>query len=310
LTLASPIAGEGETKWLGQKNQRPDFCLYYPATSNYNVILEFFQNLKSTHFSTFYFFPPKKKEKKMSRVLGKRKYPLLLSTGGSRAVAAKRQKRAVVAIASVPRSMPKVRSYSLSASKNETLTFRYIDAKVYTPDSTASSNEYRANSMFDPDSTGTGHQPYGFDQVAARYARYTVMKSKITINFMATGQTEIFRNPTIAVLSLDRASISATADWNRPEAGACAFRMVSSDSGNKPAVAGRLTLNFDPRKFFGKKTWDDDTMGALVGANPSLAALFHVTFFSPGGLACGNMQCQTIIDYTVKFYSPIELAQS
>ena len=32
----------------------------------------------------------------------------------------------------------------------------------------------RMNSLFDPDQTGTGHQPYYFDQFAALYNRYTV----------------------------------------------------------------------------------------------------------------------------------------
>jgi len=187
---------------------------------------------------------------------------------------------------------------------------RYIDYKVYTPDTTASYNEYRANSIFDPDSTGTGHQPYGHDQYAVRFARYTVVKSKLTAVFMATGQTEIFRNPTMAIVSLDRASVTPGASWNRAEAGACAFRMVSSDSGNKPAVGGHLSISYDPKKFFGMKTTDDDTIGAAFGANPSKSALFNVTFSSPTGLACGNMVAQVIIDYTVNLYSPVELAQS
>ena len=39
------------------------------------------------------------------------------------------------------------------------------------------------NSLFDPDQTGTGHQPYYFDQFAALYNRYTVLGSKLTAEF-------------------------------------------------------------------------------------------------------------------------------
>lgn len=43
---------------------------------------------------------------------------------------------------------------------------------------------YRGNSLFDPDFTGTGHQPYGFDQLSALYHSYRVYGSKIRVGAM------------------------------------------------------------------------------------------------------------------------------
>lgn len=45
----------------------------------------------------------------------------------------------------------------------------------------------RGNSLFDPDRTGGGHQPYGYDQWAAMYGSYRVHASKITVRAMASG---------------------------------------------------------------------------------------------------------------------------
>lgn len=45
-------------------------------------------------------------------------------------------------------------------------------------------NSFRGNSLFDPDATGVGVQPYGFDQLCgatAPFQRYQVYSSKITI---------------------------------------------------------------------------------------------------------------------------------
>lgn len=42
---------------------------------------------------------------------------------------------------------------------------------------------FRANSAFDPDYTGIGHQPLGFDQMMALYARYEVISTKCTATF-------------------------------------------------------------------------------------------------------------------------------
>lgn len=45
--------------------------------------------------------------------------------------------------------------------------------------------QFAANGMFDPDITGTGHQPMYFDQLCALYDHYCVIGSKIQIKVMA-----------------------------------------------------------------------------------------------------------------------------
>lgn len=40
---------------------------------------------------------------------------------------------------------------------------------------------YRGNSLFDPDQSGSGHQPLGFDQIKALYSKYRVYGSAIEI---------------------------------------------------------------------------------------------------------------------------------
>lgn len=42
---------------------------------------------------------------------------------------------------------------------------------------------FRANSMYDPDYTGLGHQPMFHDEMAAQYRFYTVMRSWIKVTF-------------------------------------------------------------------------------------------------------------------------------
>ncbi len=42
---------------------------------------------------------------------------------------------------------------------------------------------FRLNSLFDPDFTNVGHQPYGFDQITPFYSRYQVDEVEIKLTF-------------------------------------------------------------------------------------------------------------------------------
>lgn len=67
-------------------------------------------------------------------------------------------------------------------------TLTYSDAYVIL--STAGAvgvQQWRVNSLFDPDNTGTGHQPRGFDQLcssAGPYTRYRVTAIRIALEFI------------------------------------------------------------------------------------------------------------------------------
>jgi len=47
--------------------------------------------------------------------------------------------------------------------------------------------EWSANDLFDPNITGAGHQPYGFDQWMTFYTKATVMKSSCVVEATTTG---------------------------------------------------------------------------------------------------------------------------
>lgn len=80
------------------------------------------------------------------------------------------------------------------------ITFRYVDRINLDPGSSGAVAQYfySANGMYDPDITGTGHQPLGFDQwIPTFYNHYCVYKSEISVTFYsqigdATGQTIAF----------------------------------------------------------------------------------------------------------------------
>ncbi len=53
---------------------------------------------------------------------------------------------------------------------------KYTDVKTLSGTGTTADQVYRINSLFDPDFTGTGSQPLGFDQLTAVYTKYLVLR--------------------------------------------------------------------------------------------------------------------------------------
>jgi len=45
-------------------------------------------------------------------------------------------------------------------------------------------NVWRLNSLFDPNLTGIGHQPYGYDQMTGQYRAYKVTRVDVSVEFM------------------------------------------------------------------------------------------------------------------------------
>lgn len=115
----------------------------------------------------------------------KRKYPRKKSTKGfqayTRAFKAKRVPNPVTVFVRGPQFLADRYYCQLS----------YRDVKAYTAPDTLlfDLNYYRANGMFDPDRSGTGAQPAGFDQLIALYNRYIVLSTKTECTFTLTGSS-------------------------------------------------------------------------------------------------------------------------
>jgi len=65
-------------------------------------------------------------------------------------------------------------------------------------------NVFRGNNIYDPDKTGTGGQPLGYDQIAPFFGRYCVTKSRINIqavNLNANAAT-LTLIPSVGTLSI------------------------------------------------------------------------------------------------------------
>ena len=160
------------------------------------------------------------------------------------------------------------------------------------------------------DWTGAGHQPTRFDQLAALYQRYEVLKSKIRVQF-TTGQLA------------DTSTTVALGPWHVGVV--CSGQATPAGTGTDPGY----TLAESPRADHGalceamvktcKTYWDrslngvvkhDDSLTAAVSANPGSEGYYILWAFNEGNVASTSVLAHVRIEYEVRFTRPVQVAVS
>lgn len=169
---------------------------------------------------------------------------------------------------------------------------------------------FRANSLFDPDYTGAGHQPLHRDRYASLYQHYTVLGSRIKATFVS-GDTA-YAAVVCGVKLDDNATlgtdISTILEHGSPNTKWKWFPYTGYGAG-KATVA----LNYSPKKFFGIKDVRDnrDTVGAAMGSNPNEDAYFNLFIgHSDETTVIQDHEVLVMIQYIVMFSEPIDAAAS
>lgn len=164
---------------------------------------------------------------------------------------------------------------------------------------------FSANGMYDPDITGTGHQPMGFDQLAILYNHYCVVGSKITAKVFNydTGQTQI-----AGVTLLDTAS-GFTGDVHQYiEQGHSKYVILGRQNAD---LSKSVSKTFSAKKFFHKsKPMDEDDLAGTALANPAEEAFYHLVAAPIGAVDTAPVQVLVLIEYTAIWTEPKTLAQS
>jgi len=175
-------------------------------------------------------------------------------------------------------------------------------------------HEFRANGMYDPDVTYVGHQPYGFDQLMAKYNHYVVLKSKIKICIVAT--TEIDSVYGIALTDTTGQVAATYAGGGGYDAVMeLPFRsrtLLHSKTGATEKDR-EATLYFDAAKFFGKSQQailgERDYRGT-VSSDPAELAIFTVFCLSPSSIAVNARAFHIELEFSAVFTEPKVFATS
>lgn len=193
--------------------------------------------------------------------------------------------------------------------KSSMVKFKYFEDVSLSP-ATGLNTQYffRANSLYDPNLTGVGHQPLGYDQLSVFYNHYTVVSAKITVTFNPLWGGVNFKNGRVAIqLCADNDNISSPSQML--EQNELVYRNITEQ---KDLVT--LSKTFSAKKFFGL------SKGGLVGENrftstmdtsPVEGAYFRlVNIPIDGSASTPSIVCNCKIEYIAVLTEPKTLAQS
>ncbi len=173
----------------------------------------------------------------------------------------------------------------------------------------ADSKRFSCNSMFDPDRTGVGHQPMGFDQfLGVLFDHYTVIGAKITVSCMAQTNTRPDANQIISIKVID-SSTSSTDITTSIEQGRVVYGMLGGSDGNASTL--KLTHTCNPAKFLGRsKPLSDPELKGSVSSNPNEECFFEINAASIEERDPPPVDVLVTVQYTAILTERIRLGQS
>lgn len=162
---------------------------------------------------------------------------------------------------------------------------------------------FRSNSIFDPDYSGTGNQPYYTDQMFASYNKCTVVGSKITITPFGASNTG-----TICGIYRDNDTTARTSNLVEVlEKPGTVWRSIGDSTQNKKI----MSLTYSAKKTHGGKPLSNVELYCTAAADPVDPDFYRVFVGCPTSTTDpGSVSFLVKIEYTCVFHDRIEPATS
>lgn len=184
---------------------------------------------------------------------------------------------------------------------------RYITKMKYSENVTTAGTgvyAFRLNSVFDPNLTGVGHQPYGFDTLSTVYNKYRVISCGWRVQrAMLPGDNPVLlgclpsNDLSIAYTTFSEFRENPRSRYITQNAGAPVVTLKGKSY--LPSLLGRTTAQY----------MADDETHAIVTVNPAENAILYL-FTAEANDVMAPKSIQVLLEYTVEWFDPKHLVQS
>lgn len=164
---------------------------------------------------------------------------------------------------------------------------------------------FRSNSIYDPDYSGTGNQPYYTDQMFASYNKCTVVGSKITITPFGATTTGHY---TIVGVYRDNDTTARNANLVEVLEKPGTKWLSVGDANQHPRS---MSLTYSAKKTHGGKPLSNAELACTAAADPTDPDFFRIFCGCPNSSTDpGVVTVLVKIEYTCVFHDRIEPATS
>lgn len=179
-------------------------------------------------------------------------------------------------------------------------TLKYAEQFPFTTVSgSISSHVFRGNGPFDPDHSGIGHQPYGFDQIAALYRQVHVVGSSIQVDAVSNSSAYSASNTDFSI-----AVSPLSTDWSG----------VAPDSAREGPVSVYGILTRDkPLKLYLARTAkqalvniDEANSSSAITTIPITQWFYTVSHQASDRATTLDIIVKVLITYRCKFYTRVQ----
>lgn len=193
--------------------------------------------------------------------------------------------------------------YSQVFPREMKVTMKYSDLRSFTTSgATANDKLYNLNSINDPDYTGVGHRPAGYNEWAAFYNRYRVDHCKVRFSVSYTSADSLI----CAILGNNSTTALTVAN------DVLESPLTRSKHYSKNAAAISITKSYDLANINGvarSRYNSDDAYSAPFGSDPTEKLMLHTMLFDPAG---NNVvvNCSLEMELLVTLFDPKQLPVS
>ena len=170
---------------------------------------------------------------------------------------------------------------------------------------------FSANGCYDPNNSGTGHQPRGFDQIMPLYDHYTVLSSKIQVRF---ANDSVGTRPYCAIAVRDGnitlPDFEAVGEYG--DKVMTTIPICRNGAGEGSDTNTFLATKTNIASFLGRKggAMSDPELKGSAGANPNEQVFYHVIVGDVNSSGSCSVDAFVTIEYDVIFHEPKQPSSS
>lgn len=238
-----------------------------------------------------------------------KKANVVVSVKAARSGKSSKRRRSLMSKSLFKNPFPSGKVYKLTYSDTTDLTGTGTAAPAYF--------QVRANSPYDPDQTGAGHQPryydtlFGADNTSAPYRQYRVLSAKIRVDYFSQGATVAnLGDGAVQVCKVGTQPFSTNLEMRE----GANSKIVTIGSGYSANGIRTLTYNLSSKvmaRLLGiKDIKDDEDLVADYNANPGAGINFNVYWSPIQAASAGVCTVRWTVTYRIEAINLNDVATS